>query len=37
MESKKCGFETGSWQMDTVIEAVRMEFGVAVKARTLRR
>ena len=31
------GFETGSWQMDMAIEMVRREFGVAAKARTLRR
>ena len=31
------GFETGSWQMDMAIEMVRGEFGVAAKARTLRR
>ena len=34
---KKCGFETGSWQMDMVIEMIRKEFGVTVRARTLRR
>ena len=34
---KKLGFQTGSWQMDMVIEALRREFGVAVRARTLRR
>ena len=34
---KKCGFETGSWQMDMVTEMIRKEFGVTVRARTLRR
>ena len=34
---KKRGFETGSWQMDMVIEMIRKEFGVTVRARTLRR
>ncbi len=34
---KKCDFETGSWQMDMVTEMIRKEFGVAVRARTLRR
>ena len=34
---KKCGFETGSWQMDMVIEMIRKEFGVTARARTLRR
>ena len=34
---KKRGFETGSWQMDTVTEMIRKEFGVTVRARTLRR
>ncbi len=34
---KKCGFETGSWQMDMATEMIRKEFGVTVRARTLRR
>ena len=34
---KKCDFETGSWQMDMVTEMIRKEFGVTVRARTLRR
>ena len=34
---KKCGFETGSWQMDMVTGMIRKEFGVTVRARTLRR
>ena len=34
---KKCGFETGSWQMDTVTGMIQKEFGVTVRARTLRR
>ena len=34
---KKCDFETGSWQMDMVAEMIRKEFGVTVRARTLRR
>ncbi len=34
---KKCGFETGSWQMDMVTEMIRKEFDVTVRARTLRR
>ena len=34
---KLCGFETGSWQMDMAIETIRRKYGVAVKARTLRR
>ena len=34
---KKRGFETGSWQMDMVTEMIRKEFGVTVRARTLRR
>ena len=34
---KKCGFETGSWQMDMVTEMIRKEFGATVRARTLRR
>ena len=34
---KKCNFETGSWQMDMVTEMIRKEFGVTVRARTLRR
>ena len=34
---KKCGFETGSRQMDMVTEMIRKEFGVTVRARTLRR
>ena len=34
---KKCGFETGSWQMDMATGMIRKEFGVAVRARTLRR
>ena len=34
---KKCGFETGSWQMDMVTEMIRKEFGVTVRARTLHR
>ena len=34
---KKRGFETGSWQMDMVIEMIRKEFGVTARARTLRR
>ena len=34
---KKRGFETGSWQMDMVIEMIRKGFGVTARARTLRR
>ena len=34
---KKCSFETGSWQMDMATGMIRKEFGVAVRARTLRR
>ena len=34
---KRLGFQAGSWQTGMVIEAVRGESGVAVKARTLRR
>ena len=34
---KKCGFETGSWQMDMATGMIRKEFGVTVRARTLRR
>ncbi len=34
---KECGFETGSWQMDMATEMIRKEFGVTVRARTLRR
>ena len=34
---KKCGFETGSWQMDMVTEMIRKEFDVTFRARTLRR
>ena len=33
----KFGFKTGSWQMDMVIEMIRKEFDVTLKARTLRR
>ena len=36
-EPKNLGFEAGSWQTGMVIEVIRREFGVAVKARTLRR
>ena len=31
------GFESGSWQLDMVIEMIRREFGTGVKTRTLRR
>ena len=31
------GFESGSWQLDMVIEMTRREFGTGVKTRTLRR
>ena len=34
---KKCGFGTGSWQMDMVTGMIRKEFGATVRARTLRR
>ena len=34
---KKRGFETGSWRMDMVTGMIRKEFGVTVRARTLRR
>ena len=34
---QRFGFESGSWQMDMAIEMVRREFGVAARARTLRR
>ena len=34
---QKYGFESGSWQLDMIIEMIRREFGTGVKARTLRR
>ena len=34
---QKYGFESGSWQLDMIIEMIRREFGTGVKARMLRR
>ena len=34
---QKHGFESGSWQLDMIIEMIRREFGTDVKTRTLRR
>ena len=34
---KRCGLETGPWQMDMATGMIRKEFGATVRARTLRR
>ena len=34
---RRCGFETGSWQLNMIIEMIRRAFGILAKARTLRR
>ena len=36
-EPKKYGFESGSWQLNLILELIRQKFGMDCKARTLRR
>ena len=36
-QPKEYGFESGSWQLNLILEMIRREFGIDCKIRTLRR
>ena len=36
-EPKEYGFESGSWQLNLILEMIRREFGIDCRIRTLRR